>query len=150
MQTIQALGQDDARRAIAAIRAECAARGVAVVIAVADPQGELLALLRMDGALVSSVGVAIAKAFTAARLRKPSRAVGTASRNPVTGFDVAYYGDPRYVGWAGGLPVLHDGTVVGAVSVSGLAQDIDEELAEYGVAAIEAAYEIATDTTGVP
>ena len=48
------------------------------------------------------------------------------------------YGDPRYIGWGGGVPVVVDGAVVGAVAVSGLSEHEDMELAGIGVAAIVA------------
>jgi len=60
-------------------------------------------------------------------------------RDPETGFDIAYYGNPRFVGFAGGLPVIVDGVTLGAVAVSGLTQDEDEDLARLGIAAITAA-----------
>jgi glc operon protein GlcG len=132
------LGDDDARIAVEAIRAELVRRGKAAVIAVADAHGETICLLRMDGAALSTIAVAANKAFTAARLRRPSRVIGRNVRNPETGFDISYYGDPRYVGWAGGLPVMIDERVVGAVAVSGLAEDEDEDLARVGIAAIMA------------
>jgi glc operon protein GlcG len=49
---------------------------------------------------------------------------------------MAYYGDPRYVGWGGGVPVVVAGTVVGAIAVSGLSQEEDMELAEMAVKAV--------------
>ena len=73
------LGHDDAAAAIDAIRAELVARRRTAVIAVADSHGELMALLRLDGAPVSSVAVATAKARTAARLRRQSEC-GTSAR----------------------------------------------------------------------
>jgi glc operon protein GlcG len=132
------LGEAEAMRAIAAIRAELQRRGTPASIAVADAHGELIALLRMDGAGLSTGPIAANKAFTAARLRQPSRALGTAVRE--RGHQVTYYGDARYVGWAGGLPVLTtDGkAAIGAVAVSGLSQDDDEVMAALGVAAIAA------------
>lgn len=139
MRTIITLDDGDARLAIEAIHRELVKRGKLGVIAVADAHGELLGLLRMSGAALSSIAVATNKAFTAARLRRPSRTIGRNVRNPETGFDIAYYGDPRYVGFGGGLPILVDGVVVGAVGVSGLVEDEDEELAGLGIAAIEAA-----------
>jgi glc operon protein GlcG len=48
---------------------------------------------------------------------------------------MAYYGDPRYVGWGGGVPVIMNGSVVGSVAVSGLSQEEDAELAALGAAA---------------
>jgi glc operon protein GlcG len=130
---VRQLGDAEALCAIAAIRAEVLRRGKSVVIAVADAHGELLALLRMADAPLESGPIAGNKAFTAARLRKPSRALGDAVR--AKGHDAAWYGDPRYVGWGGGLPMTVDGRVIGSVAVSGLSQDEDEELAAIGIAA---------------
>ena len=136
MRQLLTLDDADARAAIEAIRIETQRRGKSAVIAVADAHGETLALLRMDGAALSSVAIAANKAYTAARLRRPSGEVGRRVRDPATGFDIAFYGDPRYVGWAGGVPVVVDGAVVGAVAHSGLASEEDEELARLGIAAI--------------
>ena len=138
MNQIHSLGHAEAQRAIAAIQAELQRRGKAAVIAVADAHGELIALLRVDGAPLPSILNASNKAWTAARERKPSREIGQAARDPKDGFDMAYFGDPRYIGWGGGLPVrVRDGgEVVGAVGVSGLPEAEDMELAQVGVAAI--------------
>jgi glc operon protein GlcG len=139
MQQLKTLGDEDARAAIEAIRLEVLRRQRSAVIAVADAYGETIALLRMNGAAFSSVDVSMNKAFTAARLRRPTRLIGRNVRDPETGFDIAYYGNPRFVGFAGGLPVIVDGVTRGAVAVSGLTQDEDEDLARLGIAAIMAA-----------
>jgi glc operon protein GlcG len=136
MRTINTLCDLDATVAIDAIRSALRAQNKAAVIAVVDAHGETLGLLRMQGAALSSVNVATNKAFTAARLRRPSSEVGRRSRHPETGFDISYYGDPRYLGWGGGLPVALDGEVVGAVAVSGLTDAEDEALSVIGIAAI--------------
>ena len=136
MRQVTTLGHAEAQRAIEAIQAELIKRGKAAVIAVADAHGELISLLRLDGAPLPSIVIATNKAWTAARERKPTREVGQAARDAVTGFDMAYYGDPRYIGWGGGVPVVIDGTVVGAVAVSGLPEQEDMELVQLGVAAI--------------
>lgn len=136
MRQIISLGQKEAQIAIETIRKEAEKAGKACVMAVADSQGELIALLRMDGAPVSSVVIATNKAWTAARERKPSGDVGKASRDPLHGFDLRNYGDPRYIGWGGGLPVLIEGKVAGAVAVSGLSSEEDEDLARAGIQAI--------------
>jgi len=73
------------------------------------------------------------KAWTAARERKPTREIGDKVRHPEKGHDVSYYGDQKYVGWGGGLPVWKNGDVVGAVAVSGLSSDEDIALATLGV-----------------
>jgi glc operon protein GlcG len=136
MRNITSLGQKEAQIAIETIKAEAEKAGKACVMAVSDAQGELIGLLRMDGAPVSSVVIATNKAWTAARERKPSGDIGRASRDPENGFDLRNYGDPRYVGWGGGFPVVIDGTVVGAVGVSGLPSAEDEVLAQAGIKAI--------------
>jgi glc operon protein GlcG len=138
MITKQSLGQHEAQAAIQAIQAELDKRGKAAVLAVADVHGELIALLRLDGAPLASIQIAQNKAWTAARERKPTRHLGQDARHPETGFDMAYYGDPRYIGWGGGLPVIIDGQVAGAVAVSGLPEEEDMQLAEIGVQAIHA------------
>ncbi|HJY06303.1 MAG TPA: heme-binding protein, partial [Bryobacteraceae bacterium] len=94
----------EAKRVIDAITEEVLRRGKAGVIAVADPHGELIAFARMDGAPYSSILIATNKAYTAARERKATKEIGEAARHPEKGFDIAYFGEPRFVGWGGGVP----------------------------------------------
>lgn len=140
MREVKTLSADDARRGIAAVRAAAERRDAAVVVAITDAYGELLALLRMDGAGPGDIAPAIAKAYTAARLAQPTRAIEAASRNPKTGFDLAGFADPRITGLVGGVPMDHAGETVGAVGVSGASPDTEEALAEAGVAAMRAPY----------
>ena len=136
MREVKTIGADDARRGIAAVRAAAERRDAAVVVAIADAYGELLALLRMDGAGPGDIAPAIAKAYTAARLGQNTRDIESASRNPKTGFDLAGFADPRITGLIGGVKVEFEGEVVGAVGVSGAAAGTEEALAEAGVAAM--------------
>jgi len=138
MRTVLTLSLDDARIALAAMRTELARRSAAAVLLVADAHGDALAVERLDGAAPSSLRIAANKAFTAASEKVPSRAIGDRVRSAEQ-LDVAYYGDARICGWAGGVPVIVDGAVVGAVAVSGLPEDDDEAVARVGVAALEAA-----------
>jgi len=138
MQLYVSLGLRESEIATQAIRGELARRGRAAVVAVADAHGDLISLVRLDGAPVASILIAANKAWTAARERTPTRAIGQSARDAEAGFDIAYYGDPRFVGWGGGVPVVVDGSVVGSVAVSGLPELEDMELAEIGVAAITA------------
>jgi glc operon protein GlcG len=135
MITTASVGLAEARKAAGAIEAELGRRGQSAVIAVADAHGELILLVRTDGASLASVLIAANKACTAARTRKATRELGQAARDPEKGFDMAYFGDPRYVGWGGGVPVRVDGDV-GAVGVSGTSESEDMQLAEIGVAAL--------------
>ena len=136
MRTTRTLDCSEAQKIAGDIVEEALRRGQAIVVAVADPYGELLALVRMDGAPIPSIRIAANKAWTAARARKPTREIGEKSRHPEQGYDIAYYGDPRFVGWGGGIPVHKEGEVVGSVAVSGLSADEDMELATLGAAAL--------------
>jgi len=142
------LGSADAQRAIQVIGSELAKRDKAAVIAVADDHGEVIGLLRLDGAPVPSIVNATNKAFTAARERKTTFELGQKSRDPKAGFDFAFYGDPRYIGFGGGVPVIFDGAVVGAIAVSGLSSEEDAELAAIGVAAVLEANRRESGSTG--
>ena len=133
MKTVPMLDYEDAKRIVEAIYQKALELEKAAVIAVCDAHGELLALARMDGAPLSSVRVATNKAWTAARERKPTKDIGEKVRHPEKGFDIAYYGDDRFVGWGGGLPIRKNGHVVGGVGVSGLSSSEDVALATIGL-----------------
>ena len=129
MRSSRIIDYAEARRVVDALTSEIEKMSGAAVIAVADPHGEVIALARMDGAPLSSLRIAANKAWTAARERKTTEEIGQRSRHPEKGFDIAYFGDPRFVGWGGGVPVWRNGEVVGAIAVSGLPQAEDIELA---------------------
>ena len=126
----------EAKRAVDGMLAELERRGKAAVVVVADSHGELILLARMDGAPRSSLAIASNKAWTAVRTGKPSKEVGERVRDPEQGCDIAYYGDPRFIGWGGGIPLCKDGKVVGSVAVSGLPEMEDIEVATVGATAI--------------
>lgn len=125
------LSHADAARIIAVIQQALEKNGQGAAIAVADAHGELIAFLRTDGCKLPSITIAINKAFTAARERRPTLAVGAESREQP--FPMTNFGDLRYTAWGGGLPVLCRGEVVGAVGVSGLSEAEDIALAKVGV-----------------
>src|SRR5664279_3709249 len=101
------LGYEDARRDLDVVDAEDWLRGKAAVIVVADSHGELIAFVRMDGAPLSSIAIATNKAWTAARAGKSTCDIGKKASTE-QGFDIAYYGDSRFCGWGGGIPVRQD------------------------------------------
>ncbi|MGA2743283.1 MAG: heme-binding protein [Candidatus Sulfotelmatobacter sp.] len=133
MRTVHTIDYTEARRAVDLIVEKVSQMQKAVAVAVADAHGDLICLARMDGAPVSSINIATNKAWTAARERKPTREIGDKVKHPEKGHDIAYYGDPKYVGWGGGVPVWKNGEVVGAVAVSGLSSNEDVQLATLGV-----------------
>lgn len=136
MKTTPSIEYSEAKQIIDTVVAEAVRRQKAVVAAVADSHGELMAFARMDGAPLSCIAVAANKAWTSARDRKPTQQIGERVRHPEDGHDIAYYGDPRFVGWGGGLPIWKDNAVIGAVGVSGLSSDEDAELARLALEAV--------------
>jgi glc operon protein GlcG len=133
MRTVQTIDYSEAKSAVGLIVEKALQMQKAAAIAVADAHGDLLCFARMDGAPVSSISIAMNKAWTAARERKPTKEIGDKVKHPEKGHDIAYYGDPKYVGWGGGIPVWKNGEVVGAVAVSGLSSNEDIALATLGV-----------------
>lgn len=133
MRPIQVLSHRDAWLIVDAVRAALEKDGRGAAVAVSDEHGELLAFLRTDGCPLPSILIAANKAFTAARERKPSLEVGRASRSE--GFPMTNFGDLRYTAWGGGLPLVVEGAVVGAIGVSGLPEMEDIVYAEIGVQA---------------
>jgi len=133
---VPALSREQARQAAEAVGTAATARGVAPVVSVVDAGGELVYLWRPDAAQVASVAVTTDKARTAALYRRPSKDFE----------EQAAHGRPSalHLGGAvplqGGMPILHDGEVVGAVGVSGASSaDEDQELAVLGAQAAAAA-----------
>jgi glc operon protein GlcG len=126
---VPALTYDGARRIAEAAGAAAAERGVAPVISVVDAGGALMYLVRPDAAQVASVEVTTDKARTAAIYRRPSRDFEEqASGGRPSALHLA-----RAVPLQGGMPILHDGEVAGAIGVSGArSADEDQELAVIG------------------
>ena len=121
-----------ARKIVAAAEAEANARGVGVVIAVVDSSGTIIELTRMDAAQVASVNVGIGKARTAAIYRRPSRDF----EEQIKSGRIAALALADATPLQGGVPVLVDGKVVGAVGVSGDTPQVDEAIAIAGAAAV--------------
>jgi len=134
--TAPALTYEGARIAAEATAAVATQRGVAPVAAVVDAGGELVYLWRPDGAQVASVQVSVDKARTAAIYRRPSKDFEEqASHGRPSALHLA-----RAVPLQGGIPILHDGEVIGAIGVSGASSaDEDQELAVLGAEAVPAA-----------
>ena len=132
MKTVPAIDYTDAKLIVDAIVERALQLQKAAVIAVTDAHGELIAFARMDGAPLASIRIAANKAWTAARDRKPTKDIGDKIRDPEKGFDIAFYGDRRFVGWGGGIPIWKNGELIGAIGVSGLSSAEDIGLANLG------------------
>jgi glc operon protein GlcG len=129
---VPALSYDEARKVAEAAGREATSRGVAPVAVVVDAGGDLVYLWRPDAAQVASVGVATDKARTAAIYRRPSKDFeDQAANGRASALHLA-----RSVPLQGGIPLVRDGEVVGAIGVSGASSaDEDQELALLGAAA---------------
>lgn len=133
LRQVPSVAAEGAQRALVAAAAEARQRGWAVSIAVVDPAGELVAFLRLDGAAYSSVDISRAKARSAARFRRPTKALDsalTAGRLAILALDGATPVE-------GGVPIIVNGEVVGAVGVSGATSAQDAQVARAGVAAVQ-------------
>ena len=116
----------------AAAQAEAVANDWNVVIVIVDAGGNLLHLQRMDGVQLGSLEIAQRKARTAAFYRRPTQifADRLASGNAAT------QTLPDVIPLRGGLPIAVNGTVVGAIGVSGVQSIQDEQIAQAGITAL--------------
>ena len=120
---------EDGRRIAAAVQENARTNGLRVVVAVLDEGGHAILLERMDGTQTASVEIALAKARSAAAFRRPTREMA----EWVASGNVGLMALPGLVPVEGGLPLLVDGAVVGAVGVSGATARQDGEAAQAGV-----------------
>lgn len=107
------------------------ARGFRLAIAVVEPSGELVAFGRMDDAQYGSINVAQAKARSSARFR----AASASAEERLAGGRMALLAIDGIVPVAGGVPIVVDGRVVGAIGVSGASSAQDDEVARAAIAA---------------
>ncbi len=131
MKTKPCLTLEDARLALAASHAEATANGWAVTIAIVDESGLALALERMDGCAPISSLIAVDKARTATLGRRESKAY----EDMINAGRTAFVSVPGLSGLLeGGIPIVADGHVIGAVGVSGAKPDQDSKVARAGAA----------------
>jgi glc operon protein GlcG len=133
--TRRVLTLEVARAVAAAAEAEAIKRGSTVVIVVVDEGGHVLYLERLNDTQVASVDVGIGKARTAAIFRRPSKLFEDQIRDG----RVAALALAGATPLQGGVPLLVDGQVVGAIGVSGNTPQEDEDIAKAGAAALTGA-----------
>ncbi len=135
---MEPLRLDEAARMLEAGLAKAEELGIRVSIAVLDPRGDLVALNRMDGALWRSVPISQGKAAASAAWDMPSGDLSDRWDQPVVRA-LSMMENGRLIPWQGALPVRRpDGTMVGAIGVSGARPAEDEAVAAAGLAALEA------------
>ena len=126
---------DEAQGVIQAAMEKAEEIGQPMNVAVVDNGRDLKAFARMEDAWLGSVDIAINKAFTSASFLIPTVELAemTQPGQPLYGLETTNNG--RVVNVAGGIPLMRDGEVAGAIGVSGGTVDQDQEVAEAGVAA---------------
>ncbi|MDM5181781.1 heme-binding protein [Massilia sp. DJPM01] len=123
----------DVQKIAAAAQAEAIANNWAVTIAIVDDGGHLLSLQRLDGAAPLSSHIAPSKAKTAALGRRESKVYEDIINNGRTAFLTVPFVEGML---EGGVPVIVDGHVIGAVGVSGVKSEQDAQIAKAGIAAL--------------
>jgi uncharacterized protein GlcG (DUF336 family) len=110
--------------------------GACVNVAVVDAGGLLAAFLRMPGAPLHSVDIAIDKAYTAVSFGLPTNQWAEALQNHSTAVREGIVLRPRFVAFGGGLPIVEDGQRIGAIGVSGGSEAEDQAIAQAGLDAL--------------
>ena len=123
---------DAAKKIAAAAEAEARKQGWTVAIAVVDVSGGLILFHRFDDVQAASLDLAIAKARTSARFKRPTKALSDA----IAAGRMALLAAEGYLPLEGGVPVTVGGKVVGAVGVSGVTSEQDAIVAQAGAGAI--------------
>ncbi len=124
-----------ANRVAAAAIAEAERLGIRICVSVADAGGRLVAFQRMDGAIWAAVYGSQGKAAASAAFARPSGDLTERADHPTFRGIVAADGGRMILG-KGGVPILHDGQVVGACGVGGGTGEEDEDCARVGAAAV--------------
>ena len=127
---LETLSLDDARHIIAAGEAKAREIESPSNIAVVDAGGHLLAHVRMDKAWIGSIKISIDKAFTARMFNTATKDLAELAQPGEPFFGIQESNSGRVMIFAGGVPIKHNGEVVGAVGVSGGTGDQDQTVVE--------------------
>ena len=106
---------------------------VPVVFAAVDKGANLMLMHRMENALLTSVDIAINKAYTAACLKQGSHEIAESVQPGQSLYGLQLSNNQRIVPFGGGFPIIVDGQVVGAVGVSGGTVEEDMSVAQAAV-----------------
>src|SRR4051794_40088656 len=128
-----AISLDRAEAVIHAAVAEARKRNWKMNVAVADSGGNLVAFERMDGAMLASIQIAMHKARAAATFRRPTKVFEVGVNMMHLNYLLAFDG---VIASRGGIPLIEDGRIIGAVGCSGGADSQDEVVSSAGAAVI--------------
>lgn len=130
------VGWDAAATAVRAAVQHADQLGIRINVAVVDAGGNLAAFLRMPGAFLHSIDIAIDKAYTAASFGLPTSQWHAALQDHSAAVREGIVRRPRFVAFGGGLPIVEAGQRVGGIGVSGGSEEQDEACAQAGLRAI--------------
>lgn len=133
--TAETISLEEAKRVIEAAESKAREIGQPMDIAVTDAGGNLKSHVRMDGAFVGSITISINKAYTAIAFQQETKNLQEPTRpsGPLHGLSDAHGG--RLVVFPGGIPLVREGVIFGAIGVSTGSVEQDQEVAEAGAAA---------------
>jgi glc operon protein GlcG len=131
----QAISVENAKKAATAALAEAAKNHWTMAVAVVDPNGTLVYYEKMDNTQLGSANVAVAKARSAALFKRPTKAFQDALASGGGGLRVMTLEGAVPV--EGGLPLLADGKIVGAIGLSGDTSEHDGQCAQAGASTVK-------------
>jgi uncharacterized protein GlcG (DUF336 family) len=134
--SIDSLTLEEAKLMLSAAEAKAQTLGIAYNVAVVDAGGHLVAFLRQDGALIGSVDLAIDKAKTARIFDKSTSELADLAQSGRPLFGIQQSNAGQVVIFGGGIPVMVDGSIVGAVGTSAGTVEQDIAVAEAAIAAL--------------
>jgi uncharacterized protein GlcG (DUF336 family) len=126
----------EAKQILTASEAKTESLGIAYNIAIVDAGGHLVAFSRQDGALIGSIDLAIDKASTARIFDKETSYLATLAQSGKPLFGIQDSNDGKVVIFGGGIPIVFEGTIIGAVGASAGTVEQDIEVAKAGAAAL--------------
>lgn len=133
----ESLTLEDARKMVCAAETRATSLGVPYNVAVVDAGGHLIAFVRQDGALIGSIDLAIDKATTARIFNKATSELATLAQSGKPLFGIQETNAGKVVIFGGGIPVVFNGDVIGAVGASAGTVEQDIDVAEAALAALD-------------
>lgn len=130
---VDSISLDTATTLIEAAEDKAEEMDVPSVVAVANPEGNLIAQHRMDGAWLASVNISRNKAYTAAALEMPTHELAEMTEPDQSLYGLQTTDDERIVIFGGGFPLEQDGEIVGTIGSSGGLVEEDMEIARAGI-----------------
>lgn len=128
---------ETSKKLIDKIEEEAERRGKKAVIAVCSPDGNPIAVHVMDGAFLVSFDVAVRKAYTSVAVKMSTMELSKLAQPGQTFYGLDKLEGGKIVIFGGGVPLVHNGAIIGGLGISGGTGEEDHSLAEYGLSVLE-------------